>query len=473
MAMKWFAGEFAEARFHWLATLMIVLYTADYTADLPVALAIFLLADVCTLLVVLSWKSVDRRGLRHVTFRLVSFGVIIALMTSLLPTNLALPTPSMFELLRLTEWRDALLMSASVASAVGLGLYLSRQMARASGGRAFADALVLFATWMFVSGGLLIVIFHFVRLGPRVSFPVILAAVTGAVVVLGTRVLIRKVRSASGAQSPQGRRFAALLYVFVFVLVGGTTGGIIITERVRRGQFATKAASHFRTSAVAEIPPSRLERSLAELEMARAGLSDTFLVTDRDTPDAVVLHQDAFDPSDPVNRLAAQFGAVRCTADGPRILLTAEKAGHLETITTPRHEMVHALMCRVLGKSAMDRIPRWFHEGVATFYEHENFRQSRKRSARRISVWLAGDSLFLPADFCNRSRIRPSEVKLFYATAGEFIDVLVERHGPEFIPNVAYQAAETMDFEGALKEVAGTDCAGLYGEWTATISSPI
>ena len=55
-------------------------------------------------------------------FRLVSLGLIITALVSLWPTDLPLATPAMFELLGIIGWHEALMVSASAASATGWGL---------------------------------------------------------------------------------------------------------------------------------------------------------------------------------------------------------------------------------------------------------------------------------------------------------------------------------------------------------------
>ena len=123
MATKWIEGEFAEARFYILATLLILLQTSGYITSLPTILTVVLFADAYALLAVLSWKSVDKQGMGQVAFRLVSLGLIITTLVALWPTNLPLATPGMFELLGIIGWHEALMISASVASAAGWGLH--------------------------------------------------------------------------------------------------------------------------------------------------------------------------------------------------------------------------------------------------------------------------------------------------------------------------------------------------------------
>ena len=122
MAIKWIEGEWAEGRFYILATLLILLQTSGYIASLPALLQVLLFADVYALLAVLSWRSMDRRGMGHVAFRLVSLGLIITALVSLWPTDLPLATPAMFDLLGIVDWQEALMVSASVAGAAGWGL---------------------------------------------------------------------------------------------------------------------------------------------------------------------------------------------------------------------------------------------------------------------------------------------------------------------------------------------------------------
>ena len=162
-------------------------------------------------------------------------------------------------------------------------------------------------------------------------------------------------------------------------------------------------------------------------------------------------------------------GAVQCAASGPEILLTAEEAGAIMQSSVPRHEMVHAVMCKALGRRVMNLIPRWFHEGTATYYENDGWRDLPKRSARRLHVWLSRDSLLEPTEFCGYfSDQLPSQVSMFYATAAQFVKELAQRYGPNVIPDVAFTTAETMEFERAFSDVTGSTCTRIYAEWTAS-----
>ena len=207
---------------------------------------------------------------------------------------------------------------------------------------------------------------------------------------------------------------------------------------------------------------------MAELEKARSSLSSTFGVADQASPVPVVLHAEEFEESSRLRERRSLTGEVRCTAYGPEILLAAEEAGTIKPSSVPRHEIVHAMMCRALGQGVMNRIPRWFHEGVATYYENHGWRDWPRRSARRIHVWLSRNSLFEPAEFCTLSgELLPSKVNVFYATAGEFVEELVHKYGPDLVPDLSFETAESLDFDRALEEVTGMSCTRLYAEWTA------
>ena len=246
------------------------------------------------------------------------------------------------------------------------------------------------------------------------------------------------------------------------------TVGSLLSEQTSGRMLAQAGASQFLMSAPAGLPTSRVDRTMAQLEKAYTSLSTTWGIADDDSPVPVQLYTDVFENPSKINEHRSVAGAVRCTATGPEILLAAEETGTLEPSSVPRHEIVHAMMCEALGQSLMNLIPRWFHEGTATYYENDGWRDMPNRSARRLHVWLSRDSLLEPAEFCGYfSDQLPSQVSMFYATAGEFVEELVQRYSPDVIPDVAFKTAETMDFERAFSDVTGSICTRIYAEWIA------
>ena len=59
--------------------------------------------------------------------------------------------------------------------------------------------------------------------------------------------------------------------------------------------------------------------------------------------------------------------------------------------------MVHATWCQSLGRSSFESIPRWFHEGMAQWYENQGWRQFPDRAMNRGAVWMDRGNLLLGA----------------------------------------------------------------------------
>ncbi len=163
------------------------------------------------------------------------------------------------------------------------------------------------------------------------------------------------------------------------------------------------------------------------------------------------------------------IGATRCYMGGLAVILvplreSAEVAFPGEYGQTPKHEMVHALVCQSVDRSGFFDLPDWFHEGVAQVYEYEN--QSFIRWQMRLQVWFARTSLPDTERFC-RNRVRESGEYpwMFYQAAHEFALFLISRHGEEALERVIEDVAAGAPFDEAARRSFNGSCSELYGDW--------
>ena len=81
-------------------------------------------------------------------------------------------------------------------------------------------------------------------------------------------------------------------------------------------------------------------------------------------------------------------GYTSCQEEGVTVGVPLENASNvleeLPASRTPLHEMVHATWCQSLTRDLFRSIPRWFHEGMAQWYENEGRRQFSGQSAKSV-----------------------------------------------------------------------------------------
>ena len=131
--------------------------------------------------------------------------------------------------------------------------------------------------------------------------------------------------------------------------------------------------------------------------------------------------------------LTLSQGSMQCLPEGASIYAPLERMPNLITGSdgskTPIHEMVHAVVCQVLGPK-FHKIPDWLHEGTAEFIRTEQ-EHKLTRILPRMRVWLAGTrNAPSPDALCAGSPGETSdEQKKFYMTATEFVRFLESKHG--------------------------------------------
>ena len=136
----------------------------------------------------------------------------------------------------------------------------------------------------------------------------------------------------------------------------------------------------------------------------------------------------------------------------------------------PLHEMVHATWCQKLGQGSYRAIPKWFHEGMAQWYDSTSFRQFLDRALNRWVVWLSRESRMSVERFCGyTSGGSRAEIGLLYGTSWEFIRSLEKDYGIERLNAVIGDVGAGKDFDDSLRDRIGGTCAELYKEWSQSM----
>jgi hypothetical protein len=163
------------------------------------------------------------------------------------------------------------------------------------------------------------------------------------------------------------------------------------------------------------------------------------------------------------------WGDARCPGGRPVIRLPAKTPhdspfGQLST--GPKHELVHAAVCAMVGEEGMSSIPLWFHEGVADFLASDGLSRIQIRNHAKSVVWRTRNSLPAAAAIC---RTTPGHLDMlpetFYPVAEQFVGALTARYGPEWYVLVLDRMTGTVDFDGAFEAATGGSCEAEYERW--------
>ena len=249
-----------------------------------------------------------------------------------------------------------------------------------------------------------------------------------------------------------------------------------IIEHRSRSQDAEAALQSFVPIHESVVDHVRLERTLAEFERARRSLADQWLMPDSSPRIVLYLFRDIRQYKGYMATMGLDWsgGYAICREDGVTIGVPLEEASNVleESPATriPLHEMVHATWCQKLGQESYRSIPKWFHEGMAKWYEGAGWRQFPDKVVNRWIVWLSRGSLMSATEFCGyTSGGSHAEIKLLYGTSWEFIRSLETDHGIEGLNAVIEDVGAGKDFDESLRARIGGTCAELYEDWSRSL----
>lgn len=318
-----------------------------------------------------------------------------------------------------------------------------------------------------------LVIVEAVSLGPRFGTMTMIVAPLVALPV-ATRLSLITPRRASRSDEWMKRhpcKAALILTVAILLIVGVAISPRIIEHRSRGGD-AEAALQSFVPIYEAGVVPGRVERTLAEFERARSHLADKWQVPDASPPISLYLFRDIREYKAYMASSGREWsgGYATCLDDGATIGVPLEDASNVfdesPASHTPLHEMVHATWCQSLGQSSYRSIPRWFHEGMAQWYENQGWRRFPERAMNRWTVWMDRGNLLSATEFCGyTSGGSRAEIKLLYGTSWEFIRSLESGHGIQSLNAVVEDVGAGKSFGDSLRDRLGGSCTDLYAIW--------
>ena len=132
-----------------------------------------------------------------------------------------------------------------------------------------------------------------------------------------------------------------------------------------------------------------------------------------------------------------------------------------ELYTVAAHEVAHVVLARAL-RSDLDKVARWFNEGVATWVSRI---WSPDDDARADDLAREGKAVAPPA--LNRRFASPDEQELrdAYLESAALVEHLTRLEGGDVIARIVKALDHAPDLDTALRQTAGVTQAELFGRW--------
>jgi hypothetical protein len=128
------------------------------------------------------------------------------------------------------------------------------------------------------------------------------------------------------------------------------------------------------------------------------------------------------------------------------------------------HEMTHLLLNEAII-SPISRVPAWFNEGLAQYFESS---PSRTDSSV-LSAARSGD--LLPLTAMRGQPGRPADVRLFYAQARSLVRYMVETYGEDRISALVDALNSGKAFEDAVASAYGRPAELIDEDWRVSIGA--
>ena len=344
-------------------------------------------------------------------------------------------------------------------------------------------------TWIFYSAFFTVLfsvlVIELITLGPRFTSSLfaawILAVLTGGLTTAWThRGKKEKSERQSRWEFSERQKTIIRRSAIVVVILGVAASAAVpfILIEIKEDSNSGKAEAAKRRFAVVsylgngpEFEIEAFNQTLAELEESYQSLKDNWTIS----PDAekirIWLYRDIRDYHTMTGQ-EQSAGHLWCSEEyGPVIALPLEDAPSTSTndavSQTPKHEMVHALMCQSTGWEDFRSIPAWFHEGMAMRYHTEGFRRFWVRGIFRAKTWWKRSQFISPEDFCyeHPSRLDEQQQSLLYTSAFEFIRFLESENEIDALNGIVDDVRVGTDFDDSMERRLGGTCRELYSNW--------
>jgi hypothetical protein len=217
------------------------------------------------------------------------------------------------------------------------------------------------------------------------------------------------------------------------------------------------------TSGGGDVGPAAVARVQASVKSALQALAEDFTGLPR-TPFQVIVHasNDALPAAVAEHHHQGSPGLALLHRQEVHLLwreMLAEPGDGLRSVV--KHEVVHILLHQLAGDYG-ERIPRWFHEGLAQVLAGDGYLGAREQDI----VWRArAKTLLLFSELTDGFPDRSSELQLAYAQSYSYVAFLVRCYGLRGILDAVRMVDRDTSFSRGLVRVTGEPTAALHDAW--------
>ena len=133
------------------------------------------------------------------------------------------------------------------------------------------------------------------------------------------------------------------------------------------------------------------------------------------------------------------------------------------------HEMTHLLLDEAIV-SRLARVPAWFNEGLAMYFESE---PDPTNLADPMIVSAARSGSLLPLTAMRGQPGRPADVRLFYAQARSLVRYMADVYGEEGITRVVASLSGGTRFEDAVADAYGRPLEEIDADWRRSVGAAV
>jgi hypothetical protein len=258
-----------------------------------------------------------------------------------------------------------------------------------------------------------------------------------------------------------------LILFFITVCTFGVTGFSNMAG-AGGGSDLQSARRDFTVVACRHIPRAQVESTLIKLERNVTSLRVKYGVSYAQKhnlylyPDAETMQRDNIETSD-------VLGFVKYERGEPAIYMPIVPANDPLTggkgSCTLKHEAFHIVVAEMLGEHGVDRIPCWFHEGMASYEGLNGQHFMLQRIRYKYELW-SGATQTTPANILLADDPSNEQVNhAFYLTSSELVRYILATRGAGIPNTILNSVTHGVDFEQAFHSACGSGTLDIYNEW--------
>jgi hypothetical protein len=305
----------------------------------------------------------------------------------------------------------------------------------------------------------------------RLAFPIVVCSVLVLVLILIQK---RSDRNKGKVDKPQLKRYSSrpskrklfwLIGLFCAVVLAVVIGYWQFTEAENRDLLRT-AAEHFVIDSRPDVSQGQEDSTAIELERAYRHLSDIVPEFSVEQPIVVHVYPNVTEMQRLTGRSGNTAGFTGCSPNGPIMFLPAERDTDDSRTSTPGHEMVHAIMCEMLGTESTDDIPKWFNEGLAEYESKLGWERMMERNKIRIFVVSNREDImqYTALDLYNPV-LSDDYDEIFYRSSFEFMRYIISESSRLAPWEIINAVKEGQTFALAFQNAVGDSPSSMYQKW--------